>query len=197
MGTTIHCNQEFNEMMNQIKDNLNINVIPTSAQEHQPEAERNNRTIKEHCRTAFHRLPFKTILREMIKCLVLSATDQFNCFPVKEGVSDTLSPRLILGQGNLNYKKHCKYLFGAYIQAHDETHQRKTQHTRTLDAIYSRPLGKRQGRHLILDLTTGHQITRRNLADSPMPQQVIARVEALATRDGIRNNKFKSKEDVH
>ena len=105
-----------------------------SAQEHQPEAERKNRTIKECCRIAFHRLPFKTIPQEMIKCLVLSATDQLNYFPARGGISDTLSPRVILGQGNLNYNKHCKYSFGAYVQPHDKTNERNTQPARTLES---------------------------------------------------------------
>ena len=51
--TTIHCDREFNEMIDPIKDELDITIIPTSAQEHQPEAERNNRTIKERCRPEF------------------------------------------------------------------------------------------------------------------------------------------------
>ena len=118
-------------MIDPIKDELDITIIPTSAQEHQPEAERNNRTIKERCRTAFHRLPYKRIPKEMIKYLVLTSTEQLNYFPAKGGISDTLSPRVILRKGNLNYTKHCKYSFGAYIQAHDETYEKNTQYART------------------------------------------------------------------
>merc|ERR1739836_180671 len=72
--TTIHCDREFNEMIDLIKDELDITIIPTSVQEHQPEAERNSRTIKERCRSAFHQLLYKGIPKEMIKYLVLTPT---------------------------------------------------------------------------------------------------------------------------
>ena len=95
----------------------------------------------------------------MIKYLLLTSTDQLNYFPAKGGISDTLSPRIILGKGNLNYNKHCKYSVGAYIQAHDETYEKNTQHARTLDTIYLQPLGNRQGGHMVMDLATGQLIT--------------------------------------
>jgi hypothetical protein len=42
-----------------------------SPQEHVPEAERNNRVIKERFRSAFHRLPFNKIPKIMFKILAM------------------------------------------------------------------------------------------------------------------------------
>jgi hypothetical protein len=54
---TIHCDGEFRAMMDKVKDDLGVCMNFTNALDHVPEAERNNRTIKECVRAAYHRLP--------------------------------------------------------------------------------------------------------------------------------------------
>ena len=71
--TTIKADQEFKPILNDIKDDLDITMNFASAQEHVPEAERNNRTIKERFRSQYQRLPFKAIPKIMIKALVMEA----------------------------------------------------------------------------------------------------------------------------
>ena len=56
--TTINCDQEFEAMMNEIKDDLGVDINPASQGEHVPEAERNNRAIKERIRSTYHNLPY-------------------------------------------------------------------------------------------------------------------------------------------
>ena len=51
---TIHCDGEFRAMMEKVSDDLSVDMNYTNAQDHVPEAERNNRTIKERIRAAFH-----------------------------------------------------------------------------------------------------------------------------------------------
>jgi hypothetical protein len=53
---TIHCDGEFCTMMEMVKDDLGVRMNFTNALDHVPEAERNNRTIKERVRAAYHRL---------------------------------------------------------------------------------------------------------------------------------------------
>jgi predicted RNA-binding protein len=43
----IHCDGEFRSMMERVNDDLDVNMNFTNAQDHMPEAERNNQTIKE------------------------------------------------------------------------------------------------------------------------------------------------------
>ncbi len=53
---TIHCDGEFRSMMEPVKDGLDVDMNFTNAQDHVPEAERNNRTIKERIRSVWLRI---------------------------------------------------------------------------------------------------------------------------------------------
>jgi hypothetical protein len=50
---TIHCDREFRAMMDKVKDDIGVCMNFTSVLDHVPEAERNNRTIKEQVRVAY------------------------------------------------------------------------------------------------------------------------------------------------
>jgi hypothetical protein len=51
---TIHCNGELRAMMDKVKDNLGVCMNFTNTLDHVPEAERNNRTVKERVQAAYH-----------------------------------------------------------------------------------------------------------------------------------------------
>jgi hypothetical protein len=57
----IHCNREFRAMMDKVKDDLSVCMNFTNALDHVPEAERNNSTIKEQVRAAYHQWPYKAL----------------------------------------------------------------------------------------------------------------------------------------
>ena len=88
----IHCDGEYRSMMDKVKDDLNVDMNFTNAQDHVPEAERNNRTIKERIRAAYHRLPYKAIPWIMSRYLAMNQANQLNLFPVKGGVLSYYSP---------------------------------------------------------------------------------------------------------
>ena len=71
---TIHCNGEFKELMDRVKDNLGINLNYMAKHEHVPEAEHNNRTIGERIRSTYHNLPYCKISRIMLKYLAMIST---------------------------------------------------------------------------------------------------------------------------
>ena len=58
----------------------------------------------------------QVILIELIYCIVLWP----NFFPMKTGVSATLSLCKIVHRHKLDYAKHCKAQFGTYCEAQDE-----------------------------------------------------------------------------
>jgi hypothetical protein len=89
---TIHCDGEFHSMMEKVEDDLYVDMNFTNAQDHVPEAEWNNQTIKERIRAAYHRLPYKAIPRIMINYLAMIQAKKLNVFPVKGGVSKYYSP---------------------------------------------------------------------------------------------------------
>jgi hypothetical protein len=119
--TTIHCNGEYQAMMEKVMDNLDVEMNFTNAQDHVPEAEQNNRTIKERIRAAYHRLPYKAIPRIMIQYLAMNQANQLDLFPVKGGVSSYYSPRMLLNQTSLDFNKHCTVPYGAYVQANHKS----------------------------------------------------------------------------
>ena len=72
----------------------------------------------------------------MTTILVMDAAKKLNFFPAKQGISEYYSLRMIMHQKNLDYSKHCKFKFGAYIQTHDEPSPKNNNSAQTLDCIY-------------------------------------------------------------
>ena len=103
-------------------------IIPNiaNAQDHIPEAKKNMCTIRERVRTQYHQLPYKNIPKVMIKFLVMESARKLNFFPQKGSISEYYSPRNILHQSSLEYKKHCSYPFATYVQACHETNPTNT-----------------------------------------------------------------------
>jgi hypothetical protein len=192
----IHCDGEFRGIMEKVEDNLDVNMNFTNAQDRVPEAERNNRTIKERIRAAYHRLPYKAIPQIMINYLAMIQANQLNLFPVKGGVSQYYSPRIILNQTNLDYTKHCVVPFGAYVRANHESTKTSSNVTRTLDAIYLRPAQNQQGGHGLMDLNSGQLISRNIVHEIPVTNVVIKAVEDMAYQQGFKSLKFKNRNGV-
>jgi hypothetical protein len=151
----IHCDQEFRTLMDQVSDELDVEMNYTTTDEHVPEAERNNRTIKERVRAAYHSLPFKAIPKVMLKKLVTHQTKLLNFLPSKGGVSSYLSPYSIITGKSVDFDKELAIPFGAYVQGCNEPNPTNTNAPRTLDCIYLGPVKNKQGGHELLDLSSG------------------------------------------
>jgi hypothetical protein len=82
--------------------------------DHVPEIERRIRMVKERCRAIRHSLPFNKLPRIITMYMVLHAVRMLNFFPQKEGVSDTLSPKMIISGERLGWKRHLALPFGSY-----------------------------------------------------------------------------------
>jgi hypothetical protein len=190
--TTIHCDGKYRGMMNKVKDDLDIKMNFTNAQDHVPEAERNNRMIKEQIRAIYHCLPYKAIPRIMIWYLAMSQVNHLNLFPVKGGVYSNHSPQMILNQLNLNYTKHCNVPFGVFVQANHETIKTSSNLTRTLDAIYLHPAQNQQRGHELMDLNSGKLITRNIIHEVPVNDVVIKAVKTMAYAKGLKPSSSKS-----
>jgi hypothetical protein len=190
---TIHCDGEFSAMMEKVKDNLGVRMNFTNALDHVPEAERNNRTIKELVRAAYHRLLYKALPRTLVRYLVTTQASQLNLFPAKGGISPYYSRRTILGLPVLDYDKHCTVPFGAYVQANHETNQTNSNAARTIDAIYLRPAINMQGGHELYDLNSNRVITQARVTQIPFTDVVIKAIEQIAEDQGFKTLKFKNR----
>jgi hypothetical protein len=188
--TVIDCDGQFKPIMDPVSDELEADMNYTATDEHVPEAERNNRTIGERIRAAYHNLPYRAIPKVMLRHLAMSCAKQLNLYPVRGGVSPYYSPHVILGGRNLDYNKHCKVAFGAYVQAYVENNPKNTPAARTYDAIYLRPLPNEQGGHQVMSLSTGLARTTMKVWELPITDLVIKTVEEMAEAQGIKSLKL-------
>ena len=178
--TEMRLDNEFKPLTKSIGEKFNINMQHCNAQDHVPEAERNNRTIKERVRVNFYQLPFKCLPQVLVIILVTEATKKLNYVPARHGISKYYSPRMIVHKTGLNYKKHCEFTTGSYVQAnHDDQKKKNTNAPRTLDGIYLRYNTAHQGGHEILHLPTYKIISRSFCTKIPMTKQVIEHVDAI------------------
>ena len=81
----------------------------------------------------------------------------------------------------LDYKKHLSLQIGQYCQVHEEDNPRNSQIARTKGAISLGPSGNLQGGFKFMALNTGKKIVCRSWDVIPMPDVVIARVNALGS----------------
>ena len=175
----IHCYGEYKQLIEPVQDMLNTTMNFANPGDHVPEAQRNNQLIKERIRAAFHRLPYKAMTRVMIRYLIMECTSKLNIFPAKGGISPYYSPRILLNQRTLDYKKECQVPFGGYVQAHNQPTYTNSNAPHTLDSIYLRPAQNMQGGHELMDLTSGLVITHANVAEIPVTDLVIQAVEKM------------------
>ena len=126
----------------------------------------------------------------MLRHLAMSCAKQLNLYPVRGGVSPYYSPHVILGGRNLDYNKHCKVAFGAYVQAYVKNNPKNTPAARTYDAIYLRPLPNEQGGHQVMSLSTGLARTTMKVWELPITDLVIKTVEEMAEAQGIKSLKL-------
>ena len=75
-----------------------------SANEHVPDIEWEIRVVKERCREARHVLQFQRIPKLLKIHIVFQTVKLLNFFPMKGGISDTLSPRTTTSGDILDYK---------------------------------------------------------------------------------------------
>ena len=115
----------------------------------------------------------------------MECTSKLNIFPAKGGISPYYSPRILLNQRTLDYKKECQVPFGAYVQAHNQPTYTNSNAPRTLDAIYLRPAQNMQGGHELMDLTSGLVITCANVTEIPVTDLVIKAVEKMGYDQGF------------
>jgi hypothetical protein len=152
-----------------------------SAKKHVPEIERRIRVVKERCRDTPHSLPFERIPKITTVHIVLNVVKLLNFFSTKGGLSETLSLLTVMLGETLDYKKHLSLQIGQYCQVHEEYNPRNSQLSRTKGAISLSPSGNMQGGFKLMAMNTGNKIVCRSWDVIPMPDVVIARVNALGS----------------
>ena len=181
----IHADQEFECLRKDLEHpecGISLHCIPRN--QHEPHMEATVKLIKERVRCLWHKMPFKSIPKTMIKQLAMRQVRWLNAFPPKGGISSHCSPRTIVGSCPIDCERDCQFEFGASIQSEHQTNPTNNVEERTMCAVHLDFVDGPQGGHRALNLTTGKPVTGKTLYEVPMTEVVRTRVESLATRDG-------------
>ena len=89
----------------------------------------------------------------------------------------------------LNWKKHCKALFGSYVEAHGDPEVTNGMKGRTFASLFLGPTANWQGTSKVFDLITGKVKKPRTITKYPMPDRIIQ----LANEWGLRFQKQEKK----
>ena len=79
----IHADQQFETLLEEVKDELDVTLNIAATKEHVPDVEQNNKTLEERIRAECCCLPYKMLPRVVMQCKAMNAAWQLNLFPVK------------------------------------------------------------------------------------------------------------------
>jgi hypothetical protein len=193
----VEADVEFASILEEVQlSQMDFEMNFANPSDHEPMAERNNRTLGERTRVAFHRLPFQIMPRLLIKHLVYNAARHLNYFPAKGGISAYFSPNALLGHPPLDYRKHCRVVCGAYVAAQIEPDPKNSLKSRQIDAIYLSPSDSMQGGHIVLNLDTGREVLTARVTELPTTPVVIRAVNELGAHQNMNGLKFANRRGI-
>ena len=92
----------------------------------------------------------------------------------------------------LNWKKHCKDLFGSYVDAHEDPEVTNGMKGRTFASLFLGPTANRKGTSKGFDLIIGRIMKPLTITKYMMPDRIIS----LANECGLRFQKEEKKEKL-
>jgi hypothetical protein len=175
MVRTCLMDMEFEPLVNCIDE---VIVNTTAAREHVGDIERVIRVMKERGRCIVSELPYNDSIPDQIMIHLLQfIAFWINAMPSESGVSEVYSPREIVTGMKLDFKRHCRARFGAYVEASYDDDITNTLKDRTYSCIALGPTGNIQGSMKCFDLKTGRVVKRRTITVLPMPDRIIKQVQ--------------------
>ena len=168
---------EFGHLRGELAD-MGIALNETSWDEHVGEIERYIRTVKERMRAVYNTMPFSKIPAQLVIEMAKASVFWLNGLPPRDYFGNNLSPRTIVTGQKLDYKRHCRYQFGEYVQTHEQ--HDNSMDPRTVGALALRPTGNAQGSFYFMSLSTGRVLNRLRATPLPMPDEVVDRVHRMA-----------------
>jgi hypothetical protein len=129
----------------------------TTANEHKPNVKRKICVIKERVWAVRHSLPFLQRPMKITMHMVFFVVKLLNFFPVKGGILDQYSTKVIMSGETINYKQYC-LSFVTYCQVHEEDSPQNSMAVQTQGPISLGPSNNRQGAQKCYTLTTGEVV---------------------------------------
>ena len=169
---------------NQSEQNSDARTEPelnvSGEDKHVKDAELKIRTIKEGARSMRSTISFfKRIPKILLIILIGAVVFWSNASPSR---FNNLSPSRIDFNRIIDYKKHCRFKFGDYVQATEKV-TNTVNKFRTVGAIAGHPTGNAQGTRLFYSLRSGRPISRNGGTKLPVADHVIDRIHDLADRE--------------
>ena len=140
--TTVLMDGEFMPLCGGLAE-LGITLNETSRDEYVGHIEQYIHMVKEHMQAIYNTLPFQKIPAWPVIEMTKTAVFWLNTVPMMGGASQDLSPRTILMGQQMDYKCHCRFQFGEYVQTHEE--HNNSMNPRTVGALALRPVGNAKG----------------------------------------------------
>ena len=126
----------------------------------------------------YNTLPFQKIPTRLVIEMAKTAVFWLNAFPVMGGASQDLSPRTILMEQQVDYKRHCHFQFREYAQTHEE--HNNSMNPRTVGALTLHPVENGQRSFYFLSILTGRVLNQLHATALPMPDSIIDKIHRMA-----------------
>ena len=167
---TIFMDMNFEKMADML---VKIEARITAAREHVGEVERKIRTAKVCGRLIINALPHYCLSTKINIHLVSFLIMWLNALPSGNGISQKYSPREIVTELNLGFKKNCKVGFGSYVESHYEPNITNNVNIMTPGCIGLIPTVNIKVTQKVFCLKSGGVLKRRNLIPMIEPYQII------------------------
>ena len=148
------------------------NINKTTANEHVGEVKRWFCIIKERAPGVLGMLPFKKLPKVLIIHLVHFMTMWLNAWPIKTGISSTISPRELITGMTLTMKLHAWVPFGACCEIHDESSLTNLMIALTQPAISLGACGNLRGFVYVYCVNNGKVVKQWCFTELPMPDSI-------------------------
>ena len=139
-----------------------LEVNTAAAREHMGEIDRDIQQIKDRVRCTTSEFLFKNIPTMVLIYTVYNVCLWLNALPIRSGSTGEFSRRELITGLTVNFKDHCKFDVGGYIEASTDAVITKDNSDRTHTFIFLGPSGNRQGSLNSFDLETGKVVLRRS-----------------------------------
>ena len=117
-----------------VKEHAMVPINTTAAREHVGEIERYVRMVKERCRCIVSDLPFQYLHKLIVVRLVYFAVMMLNV-PIDDKGCQTHSPREVVTGRRFNVERHCRCVFGEYVEASEDADVTNDMKPRTESCI--------------------------------------------------------------
>ena len=149
-----------------------VEINTTAAREHVGLIERRIRVVKEKTRASSSQFPFENIPVMVLIHTVYTAVFWLNAFP-NMSEKQWFSPREIITGLTIDYKRDCKAVVGAYVEASTDAEITNDNSERRQSCIYLGPAGNRQGSSKCFVIETGAVVVRRIFDVLPYPDAIL------------------------